>query len=90
MKGHISTVLFRKIGSDILMISKSLYKGSDFRCSIRGHISNSNSGVKFQMDHFLKNLPRWRSGAQMGKKLLAVDFLEEPIELFVDNMKNRI
>ena len=41
------------------------------------------------MDHFF-NLPRWRNGAQMGKKLLAVDFLEEPIELFVDNMGNRI
>ena len=39
---------------------------------------------------YFENLPRWRSGALMDKRLLAVGFLEVPIELFVDNMGNRI
>ena len=46
--------------------------------------------MRFSRGHFSKILPRWRNGDQMGKKLLAVGFLGEPIGLFVDNMENRI
>ena len=61
---------------EIIFLFRVLY-GFLLKC----HISRS---------HFSKILPRWRNGAQMGKKLLVVGFLEEPIGLFVDNMENRI
>ena len=55
-----------------------------------GSVLIPNMYEGFSRVHFSKILPRWRNGAQMGKKLLAVGFLGEPIGLFVDNMENRI
>ena len=67
------------------------FVGVELQASFRrSHSRGRISGRHFSRGHFSKILPRWRNGAQMGKKLLAVGFLGEPIGLFVDNMENRI
>ena len=53
----------------------------------------SNYKKKHQITNMVsnyKNIPRWRSGVQMDKRLLVEGFLGEPIGLFADSKGSKI